>query len=159
MKKIILLISLLIILILGITMSQDNKKNDIKQANKFYNELTPFEIEVILHKATEKPFTGTLLNNKESGMYVCKQCNSPLYKSEDKFDSQCGWPSFDDEIKGSILHLPDADGRRTEIICENCKGHLGHIFKGEKYTEKNTRHCVNSISIKFIPDSSINISK
>src|SRR5690554_448685 len=116
-----------------------------------YNKLTEEEKYVILQKGTEYPHTGKLLNVTDKGTYICKQCNAPLYRSEDKFDGHCGWPSFDDEIEGAVKKLPDADGMRTEIVCSNCGGHLGHVFKGEGFTPKNTRHCVNSISMSFIP--------
>ena len=114
-----------------------------------YNELNDEEKYVIENKGTEYPFTGKYNDFYEKGIFTCKKCNAPLYKSEDKFKSGCGWPSFDDEIKGAVKRVPDRDGRRVEIVCASCGGHLGHVFEGERLTSKDTRHCVNSISLNF----------
>ena len=118
-----------------------------------WNPLSPEEERIIVHKGTERPFTGEYNDFKAKGTFVCRRCEAPLYRSDDKFDSGCGWPSFDAEVPDSVQRVPDADGRRTEILCANCGGHLGHVFLGERFTSRNTRHCVNSLSIKFLADA------
>ena len=136
-------------------MSSDESEPLIDQASKQvseYNSLDRNESYVILQKGTEPPGPGGFTMTKDAGTYICRQCNAALYESEAKFESHCGWPSFDDEIEGAVERKLDADGRRIEIICKNCGGHLGHVFEGEGFTVKNTRHCVNSISMKFIPE-------
>ncbi len=124
------------------------QKSEVKSS---YNELTEREQYIILNKGTERGGTGELLENKAEGTYICRQCNAALYTSDQKFESHCGWPSFDDELSDAVRRETDRDGRRTEILCKNCDGHLGHVFLGEGFTPKDTRHCVNSVSMKFIP--------
>lgn len=124
-------------------------KETVMQKNYPMPPLSGLEADVLLRKATEAPYTGEYLNNHAAGTYICRQCGMPLYHSDDKFESGCGWPSFDKEVAGAVRRVPDADGRRVEIICANCGGHLGHVFEGEGFTERNTRHCVNSLSMKF----------
>lgn len=127
----------------------DHTKTD----SSHWRKLTPEETRVIVNKGTEMPFTGEYEKTTAKGVYVCRRCGAPLYRSSDKFDAHCGWPAFDDAIPGAVKRIPDPDGMRTEIECANCGAHLGHVFEGEGFTSKNTRHCVNSISMIFIPDS------
>jgi peptide methionine sulfoxide reductase msrA/msrB len=141
---------ILFFLLTGVFLMQkcQSQNNDVMK----YNTLTPDEERIIIHKGTEPPFSGEYTDFSESGTYTCKRCDAPLFLSTQKFASHCGWPSFDDQISGSVTMLPDADGRRTEIVCATCGGHLGHIFHGEGYTPKNSRYCVNSLSMNFVPE-------
>lgn len=118
------------------------------------NKLTPAEEHVILRKGTERPFSGEYEDFYQEGTFVCRRCNAPLFSSKSKFDAGCGWPSFDENYPDAVKRLPDPDGHRTEIECANCGGHLGHVFMGERFTKENTRHCVNSLSIRFYPEGS-----
>jgi methionine-R-sulfoxide reductase len=124
----------------------------LSQDKSQYQKLSKEEESVIVHKGTEAPYTGKFYAFWEKGTYICRRCGTSLYRSENKFESDCGWPSFDEEIPGAVKKQPDPDGYRTEIICSKCGAHLGHVFTGEMFTRKNTRHCVNSISMEFIPD-------
>ena len=125
------------------------------QSKDYFKNLTSKERKIIVDKGTERPYTGKYNNHYKKGTYICKACSNPLFKSNTKFDSKCGWPSFDKEIEGSVIKIPDYSlgMKRTEIVCSKCKGHLGHVFYGERFTKENTRHCVNSISLNFIEDS------
>lgn len=154
MKTKFIIIILTVTYCLGCTQS-----TDIKKGNARVRSLTPEEAAVILDKGTERPFSGKYNNFFENGAYACKNCGALLYRSADKFKSDCGWPSFDDEIKGAVKRTPDADGQRTEISCTNCGAHLGHVFTGEGLTAKDTRHCVNSVSLQFIPARSDKTAK
>ncbi len=144
-------LTLLFFVITSVNCQTNNSGNKEEGNIMKYNKLTKEEESVILNKGTERPYTGKFYKHTESGTYNCKQCDVPLYKSEDKFDAHCGWPSFDDEIENTVKRITDADGMRTEIVCANCGGHLGHVFLGESFTDKNTRHCVNSVSLTFKP--------
>jgi methionine-R-sulfoxide reductase len=149
-----LLINLLVLTFLTACQAQVEHKNSIiktKMDSTNFNKLSQQEEYVIVHKGTDRPFTGDYYDKKDEGTYTCRRCNTALYRSSDKFDSHCGWPSFDDEIEGTVIRVPDQDGMRTEIICANCKGHLGHVFLGEGFTKKETRHCVNTSSLLFVP--------
>ncbi len=146
-KKVLVLVFLTFI---SISCKGENmKENNVSK--HLFNDLNEKEKRVIIEKGTEKPFSGKYENFDKKGTYICKRCSLPLYKSTDKFDSKCGWPSFDDEIPSAVKRFPDKDGIRVEIVCAYCDAHLGHVFEGEGYTEKNIRHCVNSISMDFVP--------
>ncbi|MDB5120607.1 MAG: methionine-R-sulfoxide reductase [Sphingobacteriales bacterium] len=143
---------LIVVCFLAINTSFAQTPGKVAVNKSQYNKLTAAEREVIENKGTEAPNKGTYTHNKAAGTYYCKRCNAPLFRSESKFESGTGWPSFDDAIKGSVKRVSDADGMRTEIECANCKAHLGHVFFGEAFTPKSIRNCVNSISLTFVPD-------
>jgi methionine-R-sulfoxide reductase len=150
MKNTLIFFVLMLLFSMGCAQQTEKVTNQQKTTYKM-RKLTAEEERVIVRKGTETPFTGEYDDFYEKGTYACKRCGAELYRSEDKFNAHCGWPAFDDEIKGAVKHIPDPDGMRTEIICVKCNAHLGHVFIGEGLTDKNTRHCVNSISMEFIP--------
>ena len=149
----LLVVSIIASLLPGFTLIKTRNAEALMPASAM-PPLNKSEATVILNKATEPPFSGKYNHQGEPGTYICRQCGMPLYSSADKFDSGCGWPSFDAELPGAVRRLPDADGQRTEIVCASCGGHLGHVFEGEGFTEKNTRHCVNSLSMAFVEKGS-----
>ena len=153
-NKTIMVLSVFILTALTACAQKQEKKEVTSKTTKKmeWNKLTKEEEAIIVHKGTEYPGTGKYDKFDEKGTYVCKRCNAALYTSDSKFDAHCGWPAFDDEIKGAVKRVPDADGQRVEIVCANCDAHLGHVFVGEGFTTKNTRHCVNSISMVFVPE-------
>lgn len=154
MHKTIWVLSVLLVSSLTACAQKEEKKaTPSKTTTKMeWNKLTKEEEDIIVRKGTEYPGTGKYDKFYEKGTYICKRCNAPLYKSDSKFDAHCGWPAFDDEIKGAVKRIPDADGQRVEIVCANCEAHLGHVFTGEGFTKTNTRHCVNSVSMTFVPE-------
>lgn len=154
LSKTITVVSVLLLTVLTACAQKEEKKATPSKTTKKmeWNKLTKEEEDIIVRKGTEYPGTGKYDKFYEKGTYICKRCNAPLYKSDSKFDAHCGWPAFDDEIKGAVKRVPDADGQRVEIVCANCDAHLGHVFTGEGFTATNTRHCVNSVSMIFVPE-------
>ncbi len=154
MHKTIMVLSVLLVTALTACAQKEEKKATPSKTTKKmeWNKLTKEEEDIIVRKGTEYPGTGKYDKFDEKGTYICKRCNAPLYKSDSKFDAHCGWPAFDDEIKGAVKRNPDPDGQRVEIVCANCEAHLGHVFTGEGFTKTNTRHCVNSVSMIFVPE-------